>query len=177
MTMIAAKVMDVVAEVSLPGGGKLYYASYFCRLQRKEQLREGNATKEAQAAVSLLYAIIAQLFEIMRQISALDADVRFEDALGLTPENILGLDGSMHTWERGMEVLDAVVKVMPAGTLCLIDALHWLDNRGTEAQLRNLIAVLRSSKMKVLFTTSGRCAALAKEMTRGEIKSVDCDRF
>lgn len=178
MSMIAAKLIDIVAGVNLPSGGKLYFASYFCRLQRKEPLREGNPSKEAQAAVALLYAIIAQLFDIMRQISASDPGVRFEDALCLTPEDILELDGSLRTWDRGMEVLDALAKLMPSGTLCVIDALHWLDSRGTEAQLRRLIGVLRSSSMlKVLFTTSGRCAALAKEMTRGEIRSVACDLF
>lgn len=177
LSMIAAKLIDAVRRASLVGGGKLYLVSYFCRTRRGEILREGNPNKQAQKAVSLTYAVLTQLLDIIRQMSALDAEMRFGNALGLEPENILALDGSMRTWEQAMELLKGVVLLVPPGTLCVIDALHCLDHRETESYLRQLVCILRSSTMKVLFTTSGRCAALAKEMTRGEIKSVDHELF
>lgn len=177
MSMIAAKLLNTVAKVRLSSGETLYFVSYFCRIRRQESLREGNPTKQAQETVALAYAILAQLLEIIRRVSASSPGLKLGDGLGISPEDILVLDGSMNTWEQAMELLEKATKAIPAGTLCVIDALHSLSLRETEKQLQQLAVILRSSQMKVLFTTSGRCTALTKEVARGEIKTVEHDLF
>ncbi|KAF0322178.1 phytanoyl- dioxygenase family protein [Colletotrichum asianum] len=163
VTMMAATVIALAEKAKLP------VISYFCELRRGEKLRDGNDTMEAQAMLSLVYALIRQLIELLPPL--LDTSIDFSE------RRFTALDGSLGTWSQATSVLFDLGGLMPGPVLCIIDGLHWLTDRGTDNYLSDLLKILRGDKWKVLLFTTGRSVVLQDELSRSEISTIDVHSF
>ncbi|KAF4954069.1 hypothetical protein FSARC_12236 [Fusarium sarcochroum] len=170
MSMLAAKFIEMSAEIKMRDGKPMPLISYFCNISRKKP-RDGNRSREAQGAVALLYTLLQQLLIAINQ-SQLTNSVG-QDILGQVQREISDLDGTTQTWDQALSALTTAVQLVVPGILCVIDGMHWLDARDTEKVLDELVQCLRKTGFKVLFTTSARCGALSKEIVREEHVEVD----
>lgn len=57
-----------------------------------------------------------------------------------------------------------LLSLTPGTVYCVIDGSHWLDDKATDLPLAQLMECLRSGRLKVLFTTSGRSGCLLKSL-------------
>lgn len=152
LTSLAAKFIDLVVMNKLP------VISYFCEIP---QTVDSNVTREAKGTVSLLYALLRQVVELLLP--------RLETALDLSEERFLGLDGTLDTWPEALGVFrDLVMSLAPGTVYCVVDGLHWLDDKTTDLALAQLVECLRGGTLKVLFTTSGRSGCLLECLEPGE---------
>ncbi|KAK1846017.1 carboxylesterase [Colletotrichum chrysophilum] len=141
VTMMAATVIALAEKTKLP------VISYFCELRRGEKLRDGNDTMEAQAMLSLVYALIRQLIELLLP--------SLETSIDISEGRFKALNGSLGTWSQATALLTDLGGLMPGPVLCIIDGFHWLTDRGTDNYLSDLLKILRGDKWKVLlFTTA-----------------------
>ncbi|KAF4921574.1 hypothetical protein CGCVW01_v005933 [Colletotrichum viniferum] len=163
VTMMAATVLALAERTKLPA------ISYFCELRRGERLRDGNDTMEAQAMLSLVYALIRQLIELLPPLLDTSTD--------LSERRFKALDGSLGTWSQATSILADLGCLMPGPVLCIIDGLHWLTDRGTDDYLSDLLKILRGDKWKVLLFTTGRSVVLQDELSRSEISTIDIHSF
>ncbi|KAF6794597.1 phytanoyl- dioxygenase family protein [Colletotrichum sojae] len=159
LSMMAATTIALAAQTKLP------IISYFCELRRGERVRPGNDTREAQAALSLIYALIRQLMELLA--------LEFHSDVDLSRHRLESLDGSLGTWSAAISLLVDLGGLMPGPILCVIDGYHHLGDRSTDRYLSDLLKVLRGSKWKVLLFTTGRSAVLREEVLRSETIFVD----
>nr|XP_036574813.1 phytanoyl- dioxygenase family protein [Colletotrichum truncatum]KAF6781287.1 phytanoyl- dioxygenase family protein [Colletotrichum truncatum] len=159
VTMMAARIAGIAEKTKVP------VISYFCELRRGEKLRPGNDSKETQAMLSLVYALIRQLIELLPPVLETSAD--------LTESRFQSLDGSLATWSSATSILAELIALMPGPVFCIIDAFHWLNDRSTGNYLSDLLRVLRGNNMKVLLFTTGRSVALRDELLRSETFSLD----
>lgn len=136
--------------------------SYFCELSRQGPEQHES---EQSATISLLYALLRQLIEILSP--------RLETTVDLTEERFNELNGTLDTWSKATALLRDVLSVTPGIVFCVIDGLHWLDSRSTDGPLAELISVLRCEKLRVLLTTSGRSGCLIENLGREEICNVE----
>lgn len=169
-SMLAAKFIQMSAEIKSRNGKPIPSISYFSNISRKKP-RDGNSSREAQGAVALIYALLQQLLTDMDLPQMTDARVNY--AIDQIRNKISELDGTTRTWNQALSALTTAVELSAPGMLCVIDGMHWLDSRDTEKLLCELVQCLRKSGFKVLFTTSARCAALSKEISREEHVQVD----
>ncbi|KAK2776167.1 phytanoyl- dioxygenase family protein [Colletotrichum kahawae] len=163
VTMMAATVIALAEKTKLP------VISYFCELRRGEKLRNGNDSMEAQAMLSLVYALIRQLIELLPPF--------LDTGVDLSEGRFKALDGSLGTWSQATSILTDLGELMPGPVLCIIDGLHWLTDRGTDNYLSDLLKILRGDKWKVLLFTTGRSVVLQDELSRSEISTVDVRSF
>lgn len=163
VTMMAATVIALAEKTKLP------VISYFCELRRGEKLRDGNDTMEAQAMLSLIYALIRQLIELLPPL--------LDTSIDLSERRFKALDGSLGTWSQATSILADLGGLMPGPVLCIIDGLHWLTDRGTDNYLSDLLKILRGDKWKVLLFTTGRSVVLQDELSRSEISTIDIHSF
>ncbi|TID05182.1 hypothetical protein CH35J_001997 [Colletotrichum higginsianum] len=154
VTMMAARVVGLADQLKTP------VVSYFCELRRDERLRDGNGSREAQALVGLVYSLIRQLLELLPPA--------FESSSDLSTERFRSLDGTIRSWNTALSVIADLVDTMPGSVFCIIDGLHWLNDRSTDDRLPELLKVLRGGKLKVLLSTSGRSVVLRDELSRSE---------
>lgn len=155
LAMLAAKFVELAATSRLP------VLSYFCEIPRAKP--DGiSRTREERGAVSLVYALLRQLVELLLP--------RFHSSIDLSEERFLRLDGTLDSWEEAMLLLRDLVGLLIQNTVfCVIDGMHWLDDKSTDNPLRVLVESLRASnKVRLLFTTSGRSACL-----RGALRDVE----
>ncbi|KAF9891837.1 hypothetical protein FE257_003322 [Aspergillus nanangensis] len=151
MSMLAARIIDIAEQSQVP------VISYFCELRRGETLRPGE-TRETQAMIGLLYALIRQLVELLLP--------RFETQVDLSEPRFKRLDGTLKSWADAMAIFRDLLPLGPNKVFCVIDGLHWLDDRDTEKYLHELAGVFQEEQhLKVLFTTTGRSACLLKEIS------------
>lgn len=159
LSMMAATTIALAAQTKLP------IVSYFCELRRGEKIRPGNDTREAQAGLSLVYALTRQLMELL--------PLEFQSDVDLSRHRLASLDGSLGTWSAAVSLLIDISNLMPGPVLCIIDGFHWLCDRSTDRYLSDLLKVLRGVKWKVLLFTTGRSAVLREEVSTSETISVD----
>jgi hypothetical protein len=152
MTMVAAAILDLVENNRLP------LISYFCTLSRAEP-RPGN-TREVEATLGMVYAVIRQMVELLLP--------SFESAIDLSESRFKLLDGTAKSWEDALQVFSDLLELMPKGVYVVLDGLHWLEDQSAESFLRAWIRTLKNSKLKVLFTSSGRSAVLRDELSDDE---------
>jgi hypothetical protein len=57
---------------------------------------------------------------------------------------------------------------MPDTLLCVIDGFHWLDDRSTVGYLEEFVQAMRGTKMRVLYTTTGRSSCLSRQLQTQE---------
>ncbi|KAK7961912.1 uncharacterized protein PG986_002737 [Apiospora aurea] len=159
LTTIAARVVD------LAGQGEVPVMSYFCHLPRGEILRPGNSTREAQASVALITALTRQAMELLLP--------RFETSVNLSEVRLSLVNGTLESLPETLRLLGDIVKILDMQMLCVIDGLHWLDDRSTNNILSELLKTLRSGNVKVLFTTTGRSACLQLDVSRTEKLTIE----
>lgn len=159
ITMMAAKVIGLTEQTRMP------VISYFCELRRGEKPREGNSTREVQAILSLVYSLIRQLIELLLPVLETTSD--------LSEERFNSLDGTLGSWNIALSVFIDLMKTLPGPVFCIIDGLHWLNDRTTDTYLTELIRILREDKLKVLLSTTGRCLVLRDELSRSETLYVE----
>lgn len=154
MSTLAAKIISLAARNGLP------LVTYFCELRRREPLRPGNSTKESQAMITLLYAIVRQVVELLPPLFEADVD--------LSKTRFHQLDGTIRSWEHALSMFRDLLSLIPRTAVCIIDGIQWLDDRSTKTNLKELVQVLRSEKLKVLFTTAGSSRCLLAELSSSE---------
>lgn len=154
MSTLAAKIISLAARNGLS------LVTYLCELRRREPLRPGNSTKESQSMITLLYAIVRQVVELLPPLFETDAD--------LSKTRFHQLDGTIRSWEHALRMLRDLLRLMPQTAICIIDGIQWLDDRSTKTNLKELVQVLRSEKLKVLFTTAGSSRCLIAELSSSE---------
>ncbi|KAI1338624.1 hypothetical protein F5Y15DRAFT_407601 [Xylariaceae sp. FL0016] len=150
ITMLATKVTELAEQTGIP------VLSYCCELRRGERTRAGNDTREAQASVSLLSALLRQMMELLLP--------RFETDFNLSSNRFQFLDGTVLCWSEMIHLLHDLLRLMPETLLCVISGFHWLDDRSTAGILEELLQTMRGSKMRVLFATTGRSSCLRKHL-------------
>lgn len=140
--------------------------SYFCELRRGERLRSGNVSREAQAAVALVCALVRQAVELLPPTSAAGEAA----AVDLSEQRFQGVDGTVLAWDETVGVLRDVLGQLPRTVVCVVDGMQWLDDSSTAVYLGELVKALRrQERMKVLFTTAGRSRCLLRELDASEV--------
>lgn len=158
LTMLAAQLTELIDR------RRLHVISYFCELSHKVKATE----REAHATVALVYSLVRQLIEFLPP--------EFEVSADFSETRFLRLDGSLNSWDEAMQMFKDLLDAVPAANVyCIIDALHMMDDRRVEGPLRAFLSHLRrdDAKLRVLFTTSGRSACLAKELKTQETLAPD----
>ena len=158
ISMLAAKFLDLASQSNVPT------ISYFCELRRGESRRSG-VSRELQSMIALVSAIVRQMIELLLPQFKAEMDIS-EARFGL-------IDGTPESWGEAMSMLKDLTKLIPNKVLCVIDGLHWIDDRSAETKMRELVEMLNGAKFKSLFTTTGRTSSLAKEMPSSETLSLD----
>lgn len=156
LTSMAARFVGMVAAQQIK------VVSYFCEVPRASR---GHDTPEAEGAISLLYALLRQLVETLPP--------RLDTSVDLSEKRFARLDGSMNTWTGAIKILEDLLRVLSGVVFCVIDGLQWLDDKGTDAPLAQLVTALRHDRLRVLLTTSGRSGCLLEHLERDEILVLD----
>ncbi|KAK7994264.1 hypothetical protein PG991_015852 [Apiospora marii] len=154
LATIAARVIDLADQGNVP------VISYFCNLPTRDKLLQGNTCREAQASAALITALTRQALELLLP--------EFETNLDLSEARLSLVDGTLESAPETLQLLGDVLNILDMQLLCIIDGLHWLDDRSTNTILSELVKTLRNSRTKVLFTTTGRTACLQKDVGRTE---------
>ncbi|KAB2569777.1 hypothetical protein DBV05_g11541 [Lasiodiplodia theobromae] len=152
--------------------------SYFCELRRGERLRTGNVSREAQAAVALVCALIRQAVELLPPppLQPPAADETGEaTAVDLSEQRFREVDGTVLAWDEAVGVLRDVLGLLPRTVVCVVDGMQWLDDSSTAVYLGELVKALRrQERLKVLLTTAGRSRCLLRELDASELLEFEC---
>ncbi|KAI0432788.1 hypothetical protein F5Y09DRAFT_339345 [Xylaria sp. FL1042] len=159
MTMLANRLVQLAQQAQIPT------VSYCCELRRGEPLKPGNGSREAQASVSLVCALVRQMIELLLP--------RFQAGVDFSEDRFCILDGCILSWSELMRVYCDLIPLMPDTLLCVVDGFHWLDDQSTAKCLEELVQAMRGTKMRVLFTTTGRSACLREQLKTNEIHHVE----
>jgi hypothetical protein len=168
MNILASMCVDFATNANLPA------ISYFCSLPQTGLLRAGNM-REVQALVSLIYALIRQLIELL--------PIQFSSAFDFTQERLSLLEGTLKSWSDAIGLLQDLVHTVPKPLFCIVGDFQILDDWSTESLVGDLMKVLRYSdskevkreKFKVLITTTGRSKVLIKYLEVQELVLADRD--
>ncbi|CAJ2501363.1 Uu.00g042160.m01.CDS01 [Anthostomella pinea] len=158
MTILANKVVELAEEAHVP-------VVSCCELRRGERLRSGNDTREAQSTVALTCALLRQMVEHLLP--------RFETEIDLSASRLRVLDGSILCWSQMLQLFCDLLPLMPDTLLCVIDGLQWLGDRSTDVYLEELLQAMRGTKLRVLFTTTGRSVCLRKQLQPNETLAIE----
>ncbi|KAK5110405.1 hypothetical protein LTR85_001269 [Meristemomyces frigidus] len=146
--------------VAFATNAKLPVISYFCKLDRLGDFGDGE-TRETQALIALVYALIRQLFEFL--------PIQFGTSVDLSIQRFHKLDGTVHTFPAALSLLRDALEFAPLALYCVIDGLQWLDDRSTSEHLDNLVSLLirprkdlkdDTEHLKALFTSAHMSRAL-----------------
>lgn len=165
MSLLGATFINLASESHVP------IISYFCDLPREHQLRpDSDESKTRQGLVALVSALLRQMVEHLLSVVETEIDLteaRFRLMNGTsTPKH----------WDDAMAMFRDLATLMPEKVFCVIDGLHWFDGYDddtAEPCLAELIQVLRDCKFKVLWTTTGRSAALLTHIPLSEALQLD----
>lgn len=161
VSMFASEVINMAERSQVP------VVSYFCELRRDETLRSRN-TPEIQAMLSLVYACIRQMVELLLP--------KFETDIDLSEGRFSRLTGTIASWPDAISILRDLITLGPDTVLCVIDGFHWLDDRSTFQYSEEFYTVLLEKRLKVLFTTTGRSACLYDNVPGPAIVDVEMSR-
>ncbi|KAL9594655.1 MAG: hypothetical protein Q9219_006916 [cf. Caloplaca sp. 3 TL-2023] len=161
--------------IDLAGRSGIPVISYFCELPRRRTPLAEGMTPEMAALISLIYALIRQLVDLLPYATTNRRDQ-------LSRESFERLNGSCESVDDALKVLGQLLDQSPPISLCIIDGLELLDDRSTQRHLALLLNILRGNKkierakvaepapmLKVLFTTSGRSRCLLDGLSRSEL--------
>jgi hypothetical protein len=97
----------------------------------------------------------------------------FETKVDFSDARLRLLDGSKLSWAEMLRLFRDLMPLMPDPVLYIIDRLDWLDDRSTVVLLDEFLETLRDSKLRVLFTTTGRAASLKRKINRSDIVVIE----
>lgn len=164
-SLIAAKYAASASHAKLP------VISFFCKPSYRNVPH--GSTPEAEALISLTYALIRQLIELLP--SVLGPNRRFQR------QRFEALDGSLDSWNDAVAILNDLLDVSPPVLFCVIDGFEQLDDTSTQKCMGELIEALRGDSitnkdsagskriLKVLFTTAGRSKCLLTNLEESEL--------
>lgn len=156
---------------------RLPVISHFCSLPTQEV--EG-LTPQEQGFIALTYSLIRQLIDCLPPVVDSDA------VLDLGAERFRQLDGQLGSWKAALSLIDTLVHFAPPLLVCVIDGLDVIIDTSTDAPIRELVRVLLThthqailtmpdgtrspgALLKVLFTVTGRPAALVETMSENHL--------
>lgn len=135
-------------------------------------------SREAQAAVALVCALVRQAVELLPPppLQPPAADETGEaPAVDLSEQRFQGVDGTVLAWDEAVGVLRDVLGQLPRTVVCVVDGMQWLDDSSTAVYLGELVKALRrQERVKVLFTTAGRSRCLLRELDASEVLQFEC---
>ncbi|KAI1321382.1 hypothetical protein F5Y16DRAFT_413764 [Xylariaceae sp. FL0255] len=150
ISVLSTKVVELAEQAGIST------MSYCCELRRGEDLRPGNSSREAQASVAMMCALIRQMIELLED--------RIETAIDLSETRFQLLDGCSQSWPEMMRMFCDLLSLIPEPIFCVVEGLHWLDDRSTLGCLEEFVRAVKATKMRGLFTTTGRSACLRKQV-------------
>ncbi|KAH7322622.1 hypothetical protein B0I35DRAFT_476554 [Stachybotrys elegans] len=148
--------------------------SYFCDPSAREVPYGRSA--ESMELCALLYSLIRQLIQLV--------PAELPPSTPPLHEQILALDGTLRTWEEGLELLGSLVRCLDVPLLLfIVDGVNTLEDEELQGSrfdmaLRQLITCLEAltrevlpgdRMIKVLFTTTGPSQSLCDEMDERDI--------
>ncbi|KAL6721677.1 hypothetical protein ACLMJK_000781 [Lecanora helva] len=164
-SLIAAKYARSTAEANIP------MISFFCELQRKRNPQD--ATPEEMGLISLAYALIRQLTELLPTILG--------PRIHLELQRFQALDGTLTTFAEALAILKDLLDLSPPVLFCVIDGFEKLDDPSTRRCLADFITALRGHRsgngdtvnsrrtLKFLFTTAGRSRCLLDHLAEHQL--------
>ncbi|KAL8365015.1 hypothetical protein RB595_004025 [Gaeumannomyces hyphopodioides] len=168
LSMLAARMVDLADKNKVP------VLSYFCKLTPEsfaedEDEDPDETAAEVRATLALAYALVRQLVELL--------PVKSDGGLGspdVSEARLALLDGSTRTWSAAMSLMSDLLTLMPRTVFCVVDGLNWVDDWSAERYVTDVLRTLggKSSRLKVLYTTTGRCAALSDALDPSDTAQV-----
>ncbi|KAJ5604865.1 hypothetical protein N7510_010019 [Penicillium lagena] len=121
-----------------------------------------------------------------QEVQGLTPQEQGDAVLDLGAERFRQLDGKLGSWKAALSLIDTLVHFAPPLLVCVIDGLDLIIDTSTDAPIRELVRVLvththqailtmpdgtRSpgALLKVLFTVTGRPAALVETMSENHL--------
>ena len=167
-TMVAREYVVSVNQANIP------IISYFCELPRPLTKLPNGMTAEMSGLISLTYALIRQLIELLPSFTSYPKD--------LGAHRFSKLDGSVESYNEAISVLGELLDLSPPMLFCVIDAFEALDDRSTMSHMTTFVNTLRGHKsyrgplstgsdrvLKILFTTAGRSSTLLTDLHEDEL--------
>ena len=167
-TMVASEYVVFATQAEIPT------ISYFCELPGPRTNLPNDMTPEMSALISLTYALIRQLIELLPSFTTYTGE--------LGAQRFAKLDGSTQSYDEAASLLRELLDLSPPMLFCIIDAFETLDDRSTTAPMTTFVNSLRDHKvyngpgstgsdrvLKILFTTAGRSGTLLTELTEDEL--------
>lgn len=167
-TIVAREYVVSVSQANIP------VISYFCELPRPLTKLPSGMTAEMSGLISLTYALIRQLIELLPSFASYPKD--------LGAHRFLKLDGSVESYNEATNVLGELLDLSPPIVFCVIDSFEVLDDRSTMSHMTAFVNTLRGHKsyrgplstgsnrvLKILFTTAGRSRALLTYLDEDEL--------
>lgn len=154
MTKVAGSFIAHAESLDLP------VVSWFCRLHEPFDEQSGISVQE-KALISLLYALLRQLIEILPLVPKCPIDIDAAD--------FEKLDGTVATTEIALRLLQQLLDQVDSPLFIVVDGLQWLDDVSTDTWLKGLVETLMQEwasssqgrlSVRTLLTTTGRSAAL-----------------
>lgn len=141
MTKLAASFMGHAIEIGLPT------ISWFCDLKGVVE-SPPESTREVTALLSLTYALIRQLIEML--------PLKPKEPIGIKIEEIAGLGDNLETFDVALRVLAELISQLDMTTFIVIDGLQWLDDVSTSQYVNDLLGVLQRSVTQNCHESSGQ---------------------
>ena len=167
-TMAATQWVTSANQANIPA------ISYFCELPRPRTKLPLGMTAEMSGLISLTYALIRQLKELLPSFASYTED------LGV--RKFAKLDGSIESYDEAIAVLGELLDLSPPMLFCVIDAFEALDDRSTTKHMTTLFNTLRGHKiykspvsqlshrvLKILLTTAERSRNLLTDLRDDEL--------
>ena len=98
---------------------------------------------------------------------------QFETSHDLSEARLSLVNGTLDSLPETLRLLGDVLEILDMQLLCIVDGLHWLDDRSTNTILIEMVKTFRKSKTKLLFTTTGRSSCLQREVSRMEKLTIE----
>lgn len=168
MAKVAASFVGHAIDIGLPT------ISWFCGLSRDVKENTG-LTREATALISMTYALIRQLIEILPLRLGVPLGVSTDDLVNLGKTGMTSETLSM--FETALSSLAQLISQIDVTTFIVIDGIQWLDDVSTSPYLNELIKVLvraaadnhqargqQRPVVRVLLTTTGRSRSLLRAL-------------
>ena len=132
-TMIARDYVMSANQAEIPT------ISYFCELPRPHTKLPNGMTAEMRGLVSLVYALIRQLIELLPSFAS------YTQNLGAS--RFAKLDGSVQSYDEAIGILGELLDLSPPMLFCVIDSFEILDDRSTTSHLTSFVNTLRGHKL------------------------------
>lgn len=157
-TKVAENFVNHTTEIGLP------VVSWFCQLP-SDHVGLDNMTREWSAFVSLVYALIRQLIELL--------PLKPRAPISVNLDNLETLDDTTASIDAAIVLLRDLLAQMDSTLFIVVDGLEWLEDTTTAQHLRNFVRALVEAStnthqvpgqshplVRILLTTTGRSRTL-----------------